>query len=323
MEQTSSELCVVTGAFGFTGRHIARRLLNLGKRVRTLISHPHVPNPLESSIEVAPLDFADPEGLRRSLAGARVLFNTYWVRFAHGSVSFEQAIENSHILFRAARAAGVERIVHVSVTNPSEDSPLPYFRGKAQVERALRESGVSFAIVRPSVMFGTGDVLLNNIAWLLRRFPVFAIAGDGSYLLQPVHVEDVAELAVRASLETRNLTLDAVGPDILTFEKLVRLFAAATHSRSRIVHLSPAAVHAAVWVLGHLVGDVVLTRDELAGLMAGLLVSSAPPTGRTRFSEWLRDNADSLGLRYASELQRHFATQPSRIGHIAHLAETS
>jgi uncharacterized protein YbjT (DUF2867 family) len=322
VEQTSSELCVVTGAFGFTGRHIARRLLDLGKRVRTLTGHPSASNPFASSIEVAPLDFADPEELRRSLTGARVLFNTYWVRFAHGCVSFEQAIENSHILFRAARAAGVERIVHVSVTNPSEDSPLPYFRGKAQVERALRESGVSFAIVRPSVMFGTGDVLLNNIAWLLRHFPVFAIAGGGRYLLQPVHVEDVAELAVRASLETRDLTLDAVGPEILAFEKLVRLFAEATHSRSKIVHLSPAAVHAAVWVLGHLVGDVVLTRDELAGLMAGLLVSSAPPTARTRLSEWLCDNADSLGLRYASELQRHFAAQPSRIGHIARLAET-
>ena len=297
---------VVTGAFGYTGRYITARLLACGKRVRTLTGHPARPNPFGGAVEVAPLDFGNPGQLTRSLRGAETLYNTYWIRFPHGAATYEKAVENSRVLFRAAREAGVRRLVHISITQASQDSPFAYFRGKGLVEEALRESGLSHAILRPTVVFGPEGILINNIAWLLRRFPVFAVPGRGDYRFQPVFVEDVAELAVAAGDSRDNLILDAVGPETFTFDELVRLVARAVGSRARLVHLPPGL---ALWLsrlVGLFVGDVVLTREEVDGLMANLLVSDAPPTGRTRLSNWLARNADQVGGRYASELDRHY-----------------
>jgi nucleoside-diphosphate-sugar epimerase len=204
-------LDVVTGAFSYTGRHIAERLLAAGRSVRTLTNQPDPPNPFRESVETFPYAFDDLDELRRSLNGASTLYNTYWVRFERGAVAFQRAVENSSRLFEAARRAGVERIIHVSVTNPSLDSPLPYFRGKALVEEALVAAGVSHAVVRPTVVFGPGDILINNIAWLLRRFPVFAIPGSGRYRVRPVHVDDVARTCVEAAESDDDLIVDAVG----------------------------------------------------------------------------------------------------------------
>lgn len=253
-----------------------------------------------------PLAFDRPAELARSLEGVGTLYNTYWVRFEYGPVTFEQAVRNTLALFDAARQAGVRRIVHLSITGADPASALPYFRGKGRLEAALRASGLSHAILRPTVIFGPGDILINNIAWLLRRFPVFAVPGDGRYPVQPVYVDDVAAIAVRAAGEREDLTLDAVGPETYAYVDLVRLVARALGRPRPIVHLPPALVRVAAGALGLLVRDVVLTGDEIAGLMAGLLVSAGPPTGPTRLSQWLAEHAATLGVRWASELERHY-----------------
>lgn len=299
------ELHAVTGAFGFTGRYIAQRLINAGKRVRALIGR-NRPNPFGDRIEVARLQFDDFQALVDSLKGVDVLYNTYWVRFNYGETTFERAVQNSQMLIRAAEEAGVRRLVHISITNPSEDSPLPYFRGKALVERAIRNSSLSYGIIRPTVLFGEGDILLNNIAYFLRRFPIFIVPGKGDYRLQPVYVDDVAALAVEAGERMDNFALDAVGPEVFTFAELVRLIKDAVGSKAKIVHAPPSLTMLFIGVLNYFVNDIVLTREELEGLMANLLVSDQPPTCPTRFSEWLRENAEQMGLHYASELKRHF-----------------
>jgi uncharacterized protein YbjT (DUF2867 family) len=301
------ELHAVTGAFGFTGRYIAQRLINAGKRVRALIGR-NRPNPFGDRIEVARLQFDDFQALVDSLKGVDVLYNTYWVRFNYGETTFERAVQNSQMLIRAAEEAGVRRLVHISITNPSEDSPLPYFRGKALVERAIRNSSLSYGIIRPTVLFGEGDILLNNIAYFLRRFPIFIVPGKGDYRLQPVYVDDVAALAVEAGERMDNFALDAVGPEVFTFAELVRLIRDAVGSKAKIVHAPPSLTMLCIRVLNYFVNDIVLTREELEGLMANLLVSDQPPTCPTRFSEWLRENAEQMGLHYASELKRHFLT---------------
>jgi uncharacterized protein YbjT (DUF2867 family) len=301
-----SELNVVTGAFGFTGQYITRRLLSLGKKVRTLARHPSRPSPFGNQVEVAPLDFEKPDELRRALGNADTLFNTYWVRFEHGRVTFDQAVNNTGKLIRAAEEAGVRRIVHLSITNPAEDSRLPYFRGKALVEKAIRESGLSYAMIRPTLIFGLEDILINNIAWLLRRFPIFAVPGPGEYRLQPVFVEDVAELAVAAAAHTEDSILDAVGPEQFTFDEVVGLIARAVGSKAKIIHVGPKVALWLAGLVGYLVSDVVLTAGEVEGLTANLLVSAGPPTARTRFTGWLRENAHRVGMQYASELARHF-----------------
>ena len=296
---------VVTGAFSYTGRAIAEELLRRGRSARTLSRRDAPADPLAERIERAELQFRDEHALRRVLAGADTLYNTYWVRFAHGATTFDRAVENTRVLLRAARKAGVQRIVHVSVTSSSLDSALRYFRAKAQVEVDVRASGLAWAIVRPTLVFGPRDILVNNIAWGLRRTPVFPVAGDGRYRVQPVSVEDVARICADAG-QLDEVVLDAAGPDTLTYEELVRLVAAAVGSRARIVYLPPRAVLALARITGTLRRDVLLTREELAGLQRELLVSTEPPLGTESFRSWVAANGESLGRGYVSELARNF-----------------
>jgi NADH dehydrogenase len=297
----SPDLDVVTGAFSYTGSFIARRLLAEGIRVRTLTRRDDPSSPLHGKVEAAPLQFTERARLVASLRGARCLYNTYWVRFERSETTFERAVRNSAVLFAAAAEAGVERIVHVSVTNASLHSPLRYFRGKALVERELAACGVAYAIVRPTLVFGPRDILVNNIAWLLRRFPVFVVPGDGSGRVQPVSAEDVAEIAVSATG-----TVDAAGPETYTFDELVRLVAAAVGRPRALVHMPPRLALTLGKAVGLAQHDVLLTADEAAGLQASLLVSAEPPRGRASFREWLERNGDTLGRRYVSELARNF-----------------
>ena len=196
------------------------------------------------------------------------------------------------------------RVVHTSITNPSEDSPLEYFKGKAVLERALKESGLSYAILRPNVLFGHEDILINNIAWTLRRLPVFGVFGDGQYRLQPMHVDDFAALAVEQGKDRANRVIDAIGPETFTYRRLVEEIGSIIGVKRPIVSVPPSIGYAVGAVLGKLVGDVMITRDEVEGLMADLLVTSSPPAGSTRLTEWARQHADTLGKHYASELAR-------------------
>ena len=307
------ELHVVTGAFGFTGRHITHRLLAEGKRVLTLTGQPEHASPFGARVAVAPFAFEDPAGLTESLRGASVLYNTYWVRFDRGGESYDRAVANTRALIAAAEEAGVGRVVHISITNPSEDSVFPYFRGKAMLEREIRAATFSHAILRPAVIFGPEDILINNIAWIVRRFPFFVVPGTGDYRLQPIFVEDLADLAVDAARREDDFTVDAVGPEIFAFEQLVSLIGCSVGRRPRIVHASPLVVYALTSLLGRLVDDVVLTRDEIQGLSQNLLVSSGAPTASTKLSDCLRANAATVGKTYASELARHYR-RPAGVG---------
>jgi NADH dehydrogenase len=259
-----------------------------------------------TAIEVRPLDFADPAGLTESLRGARTLYNTYWVRFARGEVDHPAAVARSRALFLAAAEAGVRRIVHVSITNPDADSPYPYFRGKAAVEQALRDLGVSHAVLRPAVLFGGNGVLINNIAWLLRHLPVFAVGGTGAYRLRPIHIDDLARLAVRAGESQATEVIDAVGPERPTFDELVHTIRNLTGSRSLVIHVPGPLIPAAARVLGVALRDTLLTDDEYRGMADGLADTDGPATGETGLTQWMADHKDSLGRFYANELTRHF-----------------
>lgn len=299
----------VTGAFSYSGGVIAERLLDAGYEVVTLSRSPAPPaHRLAGRVAVEPLQFPDPEALERALSGAEVLVNTYWIRFARDGATFAGAVENSRVLFEAARRAGVRRIVHLSVTNPSPGSPLGYFRGKAAVERVLAETMPEHAVIRPSLVFGRREeILVNNMAWLLRHLPLYAVPGDGHYRVQPVSVEDVADLTLAAAEDAGASVCDAVGPEVYTFDEFLRLLARSVGTRARLVHLPPPVVVTLGRLLGRLMGDVMITREELAALMSELLVSSDPPTGTRSFAAWLPEQAEWLGRRYANELRRNWS----------------
>lgn len=295
----------VTGAFSYSGKYITKRLLERGKEVINLTGHPNRPDPFGGKVRTYPLDF-DVAGMRRSLQGVDVLVNTYWVRFDKGENTQPRAVENTRKLVDAAKAAGVKRMVHISITNPSAESHLPYFWGKAANEKAVIESGMSYAILRPTVLVGGEDILINNIAYLLRRFPFFFLPGDGSYQLQPVHVDDVANLAVEGVHRTDSYIIDAVGPDIFTFKEMLQLIGEKIGTKRLLIPVPPRLALLAAQFLSLFVGDVILTPEEVDGLMAGLLVSKEPPRGTIHLADWLEQNKDKVGAEYASEIKKHY-----------------
>ena len=306
MEESPASV-VITGAFSYTGRYTTRLLLSRGYRIRTLTYHPKRENPFGKSVQVFSYNFDHPDELRETLRGASALINTYWVRFPRGESTFETAVQNTRTLIAAAKDAGVRRIVHVSIANPSDQSPLGYYNGKAQLEEAVIDSGLSYAILRPTVIFGTEDILINNIAWFVRRFPVFGIPGDGSYRIRPIYVEDMARLIADAVGQQGNAVLDAVGPETFSFQELVKLIASQLGRSVRLVHLPMSLAYFSTLVMGWFVRDVVLTWEEYKGLMANLLAPEGPSSGQTRLSQWLAAHREHVGTQYASEVARHFS----------------
>ncbi len=303
-------LDVVTGAFSYTGSFIAEELLARGREVRSLSRGAADPaQPGDRRIERLPLQFTDRDALVRAMAGADTFYNTYWIRFPHAGQSFEQAVENSATLFDAARRAGVRRIVHVSVSNPSAGSPYGYFRGKAAVERRLEAFGVSHAIVRPTLIFGgRQEILVNNIAWSLRRFPLYPMPHGGRYPVRPVSVRDLARIAADAGADEAASVIDAVADEVLSYRELVTLVRGAVGSCSRLVTLPAAAILPACTVIGWTRGDRFLTGEELGALCDGLLTTAGPATAHERFSDWVRGQGEWLGRGYAHELDRNWRT---------------
>ena len=294
----------VTGAFGYSGKYIAQRLLSQGHEVITLTNSPQRTNPFGSRVTAYPFNFEQPERLAESLQGVKVLYNTYWVRFNHETFQHASAVADTLTLFEAARAAGVERIVHISITNPSLDSSLEYFRGKAELEEALRASGLSYAILRPTVLFGKEDILINNIAWMVRKFPVFGVFGDGQYRLQPIYVDDLAALAVGEGANRENKIINAIGPETFTYRELVAMIGETIGKKRPILPIPPRLGYWLGRGVSLLVDDVLVTQEEIEGLMAGLLCVETQPTGSTALTKWAQKHATTLGKQYTSELAR-------------------
>ena len=296
----------VTGAFSYSGKYITRRLLARGDQVITLTNHPRRGDPFGDKVEVQPFNFNDPDKITESLYLTDILINTYWVRFDRSQNTQSRAVQNTRTLIDSAVQAAVKKIIHISITNPSLDSPLPYFSGKAANERSVMNSGLIYTILRPTVLFGQEDILINNIAWILRRFPLMLIPGDGSYQLQPVYVDDLAQLVVEACGNLDNQVLDAVGPDIYSFREMVEMIGTAIGISRSLISCPPGIALLGARLISLLVGDVVLTREEVAGLIANLLVSKDPPLCKTRLVDWLQSNKYRVGSKYSSELSRHY-----------------
>lgn len=301
---SEKQLDAVTGAFGYTGKYIAKRLLKKGRDVITLTNSYNRENPFGGRVKAFPFNFDDPDKLRDSLKGVTTLYNNYWVRFNHKSFTHNEAVDNTIKLFSAAKEAGVKRIVHVSITNPSKESKLEYFSGKAVLEEALKSTGISYAILRPTVIFGDEDILINNIAWVLRNFPVFCTFGYGSYKLQPVFVDDLAKLAVEMGGSREDVTMDAVGPETFTYRELVENIGDIIGCTRPLIPVPPFLAYWLGCMVSKMMNDVFVTREEIKGLMSNLLYTDSAPECETKLTTWMTAHADTLGKKYHNELYR-------------------
>jgi NADH dehydrogenase len=294
----------VTGAFGYSGKYIAQKLLDKGYKVITITNSVNRQNPFGDQLDVYPYNFHSPEKLVQTLTGVSVLYITYWVRFNHKSFTHADAVQNTKILFDSAVKAGVERIVYVSITNPSEDSELEYFSGKGQLEKHLQSAGVSYAILRPAVLFGREDILINNIAWALRKLPVFGVFGDGQYRLQPIYVDDLADIAIEQGENRDDKIIDCIGPETFTYRELAVTIGEIIGKNRPVVPVPPLLGYLVGSLIGKIHQDQFITREEIKGLMADLLYVDSAPAGRTKLTDWARQHAETLGLHYSSELVR-------------------
>jgi NADH dehydrogenase len=299
---------ILTGPFSYSGSYLSRLLLEAGAgEVRGLVGHSHRCPPGLEAVRTFPLDFSNPAALAEAMDGADVFYNTYWVRFNHRRFNHGQAVGNTRLLFQAAKAARVKRVVHISITNPCLDSPFEYFQGKAQLERDLSDSALSHAILRPAALFGGRDILINNIAWALRTFPIFGVFGRGDYGIRPIHVRDLAALMLKSGQSRDNVILNAVGAERYTYKGLSETLAHILGLKRLILPCPPALGYVVGKIVGWLHRDVFITWPEVKGLMANLLDTSESPEdapGRTLLSAWAEKRKDDLGRTYASELAR-------------------
>ncbi|MFN2216128.1 MAG: SDR family oxidoreductase [Anaerolineales bacterium] len=302
----------VTGSFGYIGKYITRRLIYVGRQVQTITTNPDKPNPFGGIVRAFPYHFENPKKLIQTLTGVETLYNTYWIRFPYDGQSYEDALENTRTLFHCAKEAGVGRIVQISVTHASTSSDLPYYHGKGRQEEMLAETGIDYAIIRPTLVFGDEDILVNNIAWFMRKFPIFPVFGDGNYRLQPVFVEDLARIAVDIADAPSGTIMDAIGRETFTYKDFLQLIVDTLKRKILLVPVPPSAGILMGKIIGLFLGDVVLTKNEMRGLMEENLVSDQVPNGETLFSEWLKSHRDTVGKVYSSEINRHFRWKPEK-----------
>jgi nucleoside-diphosphate-sugar epimerase len=294
----------VTGAFGYSGKYIAEELLSRDKQVITLTNSVNRPNPFGYDVRAFPFNFDKKEELIESLQKVKVLYNTYWVRFNHKTFKHSTAIDNTLTLFEAAKKAGVERIVHVSITNATKETHLEYFQGKGILEQALINSGLSYSILRPTVIFGHEDILINNIAWMIRHMPVMGVFGDGKYRLQPIYVKDLAKLAVEQGENTEDKIVDAIGPETFEYKQLIETIAEILGIKRRIISVSDNFGYFVGKIVGIFKNDYLITKEEIKGLKSDLLFTNSQPAGNVKLTDWIKENKDILGKKYSNELKR-------------------
>ena len=305
---------LITGAFSFSGRFIAEELLKTGEKVETLTGHPRPEFPYFNKITIKQFNFDNFDAMVENFRGVNTFYNSYWIRFPHGNTTWRDAIVNSKKLFRACKIAGVKKIVHISVTNPNLDSPYSYFKGKAVVEELLKRSGVPYTILRIAWMYEEGDILVNNIAWILKRLPIFGVFGGGSYKLQPVSLRTLGKVAVENRYlgdKTININkiIDVIGPETYTYYEFVSLINKSIKAKTLILPSPWFAVYIPIFVskiLNIVLRDRLLTIDEIYSLKDNLLLTDSQPIGEKSFKKWVIRNKERLGLKWANEIKRHY-----------------
>lgn len=267
----TSQRVVVLGGTGFVGRAFASRCAADGLAWQLVVptrrlQHGSTLRPIPR-LELVEADVHEPRALEALFAGADAVVNL--VAILHGSAAqFERVhVELPRRIAAAMRSAGVRRLVHVSALGVGDDAPSNYLRSKTEGEAVLRAAGLDLTVLRPSIIFGAEDRFLNLFASLQAVLPLMALPG-ADVKFEPVWVRDVAAVLLRclADAATIGKTYELTGPQVFTLAQLVRK-AGARAGHARPVIALPAALGAVqAWVLEHLPGPTLMSRDNLLSM---------------------------------------------------------
>jgi uncharacterized protein YbjT (DUF2867 family) len=264
-----SATVVVFGGTGFLGRHVVRRLSTRPLAVRIASRHPQRVRDLfrgsNAQLEPVAADIHDERSVASSLAGTQAAVNAVSLYVEHRAETFQAVhVAGAERLARLARAAGVERLIHISGIGADAASPSAYIRSRGQGERAVRSAFPEATLFRPSVMFGPDDAFLTTILGLLRRLPVYPMFGHGQTRLQPVHVEDVAEAVARVIErgDSPGSTFECGGPRVLSYDELIATVARAARLQARRIPV-PFAVWHGLARLAEMLPYAALTRNQV------------------------------------------------------------
>ncbi|MEQ8440809.1 MAG: complex I NDUFA9 subunit family protein [Alphaproteobacteria bacterium] len=232
----ASELVTVFGGTGFIGRQVVRELARRGCRVRVAVRDPEEALPLKPAGDVGQItpvqaNIRHDGSVRAAVEGADAVVNLVGILYEGETQKFETVHSmGAGRVAKAAREAGISRLVHMSALGASPESTAAYARSKAAGEAAVRAEVPEAVIVRPSVVFGPQDDFFNRFASLMRFAPVLPLIGGGETKFQPVYVGDVADAIVASLFDPaqKGRTFELGGPTVYSFKQLMELTMAET-----------------------------------------------------------------------------------------------
>ncbi|HUO05728.1 MAG TPA: NAD(P)H-binding protein [Candidatus Binataceae bacterium] len=275
----------IAGGSGFIGSAIARRMAAAGNlEVRILSRNPEAARKRMNlpGIEFVRGDVTEPATLVPAIAGADVIvaamqFDGYPVENSRRGLTFERVdYAGTVALIDAAKKAGARHFIYISGAASDETSSHPAFRAKGRTERAVRESGLTYTIFRPSLVYGPGGMAITMFVRMLRFAPVFGVPGTGKQKVQPVLVDDLAQCVTMAAQgRGRNGVYDIGGPDLMTFDDMMRVIMDATGYRRPLFHI-PAGLMRAIGAVAGMLPNPVFSRDAVTFVTADNACDIAP-----------------------------------------------
>jgi len=276
-----NQLVTIFGGSGFVGRHTVRALSRAGYRIKVATRHPNRAfflRPLGSvgQIDFVKCDVSDADSVARALSGADAAVNLTGILFQSGQTFEDVQADGAANIAKAAAAAGVRALVHVSAIGADAESESAYAVTKAQGETAVREAFPKAMILRPSIIFGPEDGFFNKFAELARFLPALPLIGGGKTRFQPVFVGDVAQ-AILASLSRQDgRTYELGGPSVYSFKELMQLILRET-GRRRVLMSMPFGIAFLEAAFLQLLPNPLLTVDQVKLLKRDNVVSATAP----------------------------------------------
>jgi len=236
---------LVTGGTGFVGTHVCRALIARRFLPRLLVrvgSESRIPEDVRNACRVTLGDVADREAVEYAAQGTMAIVHLVGIirEFPRQDVTFERLhVAATRNAVDAARRWEIPRFLHMSALGARPGGPTGYSDSKGRAEEIVRQSGLSWTIFRPSVIYGPGDRFINELAAILRKAPFLPVPGDGSYRLQPVFIGDVAMGFADALLKagTEGRVYEVGGPERISYDDLLDRVAASVGCRARKVHV--------------------------------------------------------------------------------------